>query len=103
MARRNRPDHEGNPRYGLSAPGSPWVQELDGPIGIKALFMADTYPLDMKHARRMRQVRAALLRAMLLTGLAIAGGGGSNSGNPDSRLTPEQAKEPIPDAPPRLA
>ena len=38
-----------------------------------------------------------------LAGLAIAGCGGSNSGNPDSRLTAEQAKAPIHGAPPQLA
>jgi thiol-disulfide isomerase/thioredoxin len=44
-----------------------------------------------------------ILAAVLLAALAIAGCGGSNNGNPDSRLTPEQAKEPIPGAPPQLA
>ena len=38
-----------------------------------------------------------------LTAVAIAGCGGSNSGNPDSRITEQQAKAPISGAPPQLA
>jgi cytochrome c biogenesis protein CcmG, thiol:disulfide interchange protein DsbE len=57
----------------------------------------------MKHERRTRRTPLALLVAALLAALAIAGCGSSNNGNPDSRLTPEQAKEPIPGAPPQLA
>jgi len=45
----------------------------------------------------------ALLSLAALIGLVIAGCGGSNSGNPDSRITAEQAKAPIPGAPPQLA
>jgi cytochrome c biogenesis protein CcmG, thiol:disulfide interchange protein DsbE len=52
---------------------------------------------------RTLRIPAALLVALLLSAIAIAGCGGSNNGNPDSRLTPEQAKEPIPGAPPQLA
>jgi cytochrome c biogenesis protein CcmG, thiol:disulfide interchange protein DsbE len=47
--------------------------------------------------------RAALAVAALLAILAVAGCGGSNNGNPDSRLTEQQAKRSIPGAPPELA
>jgi cytochrome c biogenesis protein CcmG, thiol:disulfide interchange protein DsbE len=53
---------------------------------------------------RARQLgRIALVLAGLLAALAMAGCGSSNNGNPDSRLTPEQAKAPISGAPPQLA
>jgi thiol-disulfide isomerase/thioredoxin len=39
----------------------------------------------------------------MLAALAIAGCGGSDNGNPDSRLTLDQAKAPISGAPPQLA
>jgi thiol-disulfide isomerase/thioredoxin len=38
----------------------------------------------------------------LIAAVAVAGCGSSN-GNPDSNLTPDQAKAPIPNAPPQLA
>ena len=64
----------------------------------------DTYSLNVKANRLPRpRARAALLAAGLLLALAVAGCGGSNSGNPDSRLTLEQAKSPISGAPPQLA
>ncbi|HEY7267367.1 MAG TPA: TlpA disulfide reductase family protein [Solirubrobacterales bacterium] len=44
-----------------------------------------------------------LLLLAALAALAIAGCGGSGNGNPDSRLTAEQAKAPIAGAPPQLA
>jgi thiol-disulfide isomerase/thioredoxin len=47
---------------------------------------------------RYRTALAALLAAALLAGCA-----GSNSGNPDSRLSLEQATEPLTGAPPQLA
>jgi thiol-disulfide isomerase/thioredoxin len=47
--------------------------------------------------------RTALALASLLAVLAVAGCGSSNNGNPDSRLTLEQAKAPISGAPPQLA
>ena len=43
------------------------------------------------------------LLSVALIALVIAGCGGSNSGNPDSRLTEQQAKAPIAGAPPKLA
>jgi cytochrome c biogenesis protein CcmG/thiol:disulfide interchange protein DsbE len=45
----------------------------------------------------------ALACMTVLAALAIAGCGGSNSGNPDSRLSVEQAKAPLSGAPPQLA
>ncbi|HEY6771861.1 MAG TPA: redoxin family protein [Solirubrobacterales bacterium] len=51
---------------------------------------------------RSRRIPAALIAAVLLAAVAIAGCG-SNNGNPDSRLSAEQAKEPISGAPPQLA
>jgi cytochrome c biogenesis protein CcmG, thiol:disulfide interchange protein DsbE len=45
----------------------------------------------------------ALACVTVFAALAIAGCGGSNSGNPDSRLSLEQAKAPISGAPPPLA
>jgi cytochrome c biogenesis protein CcmG/thiol:disulfide interchange protein DsbE len=62
-------------------------------------LIPDSYSLNVNLARPTRRI----LVAVLLAALAIAGCGGSNNGNPDSRLTPEQAKEPIPGAPPQLA
>jgi cytochrome c biogenesis protein CcmG, thiol:disulfide interchange protein DsbE len=58
-------------------------------------LIVDSYVMNVK--------RAALAFAALLAIAAIAGCGGSNSGNPDSRLTLEQAKAPIPNAPSQLA
>jgi cytochrome c biogenesis protein CcmG/thiol:disulfide interchange protein DsbE len=58
-------------------------------------LIPDPYSLDVK--------RVALAVAALLATLAVAGCGDSNDGNPDSRLTPEQATAPISDAPPQLA
>jgi thiol-disulfide isomerase/thioredoxin len=39
----------------------------------------------------------------LVAALALAGCGSSDNGNPDSRLTPDQAKAPLAAAPPQLA
>jgi cytochrome c biogenesis protein CcmG, thiol:disulfide interchange protein DsbE len=107
MARRNWPDHGGNPRYGLSAPGSPWVQELDGPIRIKALLIADPYFLavNMNPMTTSRRGRGAALSAIaLVAALALSACGGSDdAGNPDSRLTEAQATAPLEDAPAPLA
>jgi thiol-disulfide isomerase/thioredoxin len=88
----------------LSAPGSPWVQELDGPLGIKALFTHDPYVLMVisNHFTR-RSVLAALAGAVLAATLLVAGCGSSGAGNPDSRISLEQATQPISGAPPQLA
>jgi len=65
--------------------------------------MADPYSLTVKADPHSRLVRSALALATLLAAFAIAGCGGSDNGNPDSRLTLDQAKEPISGAPPQLA
>jgi thiol-disulfide isomerase/thioredoxin len=54
-------------------------------------LIANSYSLTVKSAA-----------ATLLAVVAVAGCGGSNNGNPDSRLTLEQAKAPISGAPPQL-
>ena len=78
----------GTPGYGVSAPGSPWVQELDGPLGIKALFTHDPYALMVisNHLTR-RSVLAALAGALLAATLLVTGCGSSGAGNPDSRIS----------------
>src|SRR5262245_1729745 len=69
-------------------------------IGIKALLIDDPYSMNVK---RPRVPHPALLSIAALIALVITGCGGSNSGNPDSRLTEQQAKAPIAGAPPQLA
>jgi cytochrome c biogenesis protein CcmG/thiol:disulfide interchange protein DsbE len=66
-------------------------------------LIPDPYSVTVKPDQRRRGGRAALALAASLLVLAIAGCGGSDTGNPDSRLTLEQAKAPIAGAPPRLA
>ena len=55
---------------------------------------------DLKNGHR---ARAGVALGVLVTVLAIAGCGGSDGGNPDSRLSLKQAKEPVSGAPPQLA
>ena len=52
--------------------------------------------------RRRSRVGAPLL-ATLAAALIVAGCGGSDAGNPDSRLSLDQAKAPLESAPPQLA
>jgi cytochrome c biogenesis protein CcmG, thiol:disulfide interchange protein DsbE len=67
-------------------------------------LIAHPYSLNVKtNPHPWRAARVALPTAVLLAALAIAGCAGSNSGNPDSRLTPDQAKAPLSGAPPQLA
>jgi cytochrome c biogenesis protein CcmG/thiol:disulfide interchange protein DsbE len=66
-------------------------------------LIPDPYSVTVKPDQRKRGGRAALALAALMLVLAIAGCGGSDNGNPDSRLTLEQAKAPIAGAPPPLA
>jgi cytochrome c biogenesis protein CcmG/thiol:disulfide interchange protein DsbE len=47
-------------------------------------------------------VRGALALAVAIAALIAAGCGGSDAGNPESRLSPEQATEPLQGAPPQL-
>jgi cytochrome c biogenesis protein CcmG, thiol:disulfide interchange protein DsbE len=66
--------------------------------------MADPYSLTVKPGPPRRYGgRTALALAALLFALVIAGCGDSDDGNPDSRLTLEQAEAPIAGAPPQLA
>jgi cytochrome c biogenesis protein CcmG, thiol:disulfide interchange protein DsbE len=53
-------------------------------------------------SRRKRRLRVALALGAVAMTLLAAGCGGSDAGNPDSRLSMEQAKEPLPSAPPPL-
>ena len=67
-------------------------------------MIADSYSLTVKREPRPKPLgRIALVFAGLLMALVAAGCGGSNNGNPDSRLTLDQAKAPISGAPPQLA
>ena len=50
-----------------------------------------------------RAARAALAVAALATVVLVAGCGGSGAGNPDSRISAQQATQPISSAPPQLA
>jgi cytochrome c biogenesis protein CcmG/thiol:disulfide interchange protein DsbE len=62
----------------------------------------DPYPLGVKSSSRPATLGGTLALISLLAALAIAGCGGASNGNPDSRLTLEQAKAPISGAPPQL-
>ena len=64
----------------------------------------DSYSLNVNFdARDPRLGRIGLAIAGLIAALALAGCAGSGAGNPDSRLSVEQAKQPLSDAPPQLA
>jgi cytochrome c biogenesis protein CcmG/thiol:disulfide interchange protein DsbE len=66
-------------------------------------LIADPYSLNVKFDPRPPARRAVLALAALLAALAVAGCAGSGAGNPDSRLSVEQAKQPLSGAPPQLA
>jgi cytochrome c biogenesis protein CcmG, thiol:disulfide interchange protein DsbE len=51
---------------------------------------------------RRRNLRGALTGAALIVLIALAGCAGSSSGNPDSRISAAQAKQPLTGAPPQL-
>ena len=55
------------------------------------------------NASRGGNVRVALVAVALLTAIGVAGCAGSSSGNPDSRISAQQAKQPLTGAPPQLA
>ena len=65
-------------------------------------MITDPYSLNVKSKARPRAVGTILALISVLAALAIAGCGASN-GNPDSRLTADQAKAQISGAPPQLA
>ncbi len=52
---------------------------------------------------KFRVVRSIAATAALIAALALIACGGSGAGNPASKLTVSEAKQPIPGAPPRLA
>jgi cytochrome c biogenesis protein CcmG/thiol:disulfide interchange protein DsbE len=67
-------------------------------------LIANSYSLDVRSvytACATARIRLAL--ATLIGAVALAGCAGSGAGNPASRLSAEQAKAPIPGAPPQLA
>jgi cytochrome c biogenesis protein CcmG, thiol:disulfide interchange protein DsbE len=64
--------------------------------------MADPYLMNVNSRSRPARTRVVLACFALLAVLVVAGCG-SDSGNPDSRLTLDQAKQPISGAPPQLA
>jgi cytochrome c biogenesis protein CcmG, thiol:disulfide interchange protein DsbE len=67
-------------------------------------LITDTYSLNVKSDPQPKTThRGALALAMLFGALAIAGCAGSGNGNPDSRLSLEQAKAPVSSGPPQLA
>jgi thiol-disulfide isomerase/thioredoxin len=67
-------------------------------------LIADPYSLDVRSkASHPPGAVVALAFALLLAGLIAAGCGGSNAGNPDSRLSVEQATQPLEGAPAPLA
>jgi thiol-disulfide isomerase/thioredoxin len=66
-------------------------------------LITDSYSLDVRSDSRPSRLPVPLLALAALAALAIAGCGSTNNGNPDSRLTAEQAKAPIAGAPPQLA
>ena len=65
--------------------------------------MANPYSLDVKSDSHASSGVGLLLALLLLIAVAVAGCGSGSSGNPDSRLTLDQAKAPISGAPPQLA
>jgi cytochrome c biogenesis protein CcmG, thiol:disulfide interchange protein DsbE len=67
-------------------------------------LITNSYSLNVKsNSRRRRLARPALALAGVLAALALGGCVGSGAGNPESRLSADQAKAPIPGAPPQLA
>ena len=67
-------------------------------------MIPDSYSLSVKPDSPInRAVRGAVAVVALVAALALAGCGSSGNGNPDSRLTPDQAKAPLAAAPPQLA
>jgi len=60
--------------------------------------------MTLRNKAPSRRVAYVLLAACALVATVIAAGcGGSNAGNPDSRISAEQATAPLPDAQPQLA
>jgi thiol-disulfide isomerase/thioredoxin len=67
-------------------------------------LITDQYPLNVNRTPLRRRLGVAGLLLVTLAVFVIAAGcGGSGAGNPDSRLSLEQATEPLEGAPPPLA
>ena len=67
-------------------------------------MIPDPYSLSVKSDSRInRAVSRTVASAALLAAFALGGCGSADNGNPDSRLTPEQAKDPLAAAPSQLA
>jgi thiol-disulfide isomerase/thioredoxin len=67
-------------------------------------LIPDPYSLSVNsNVRSRRTRRGALAIGALAVALIASGCGGSGAGNPDSRLTLDQATEPLSDAPAQLA
>ena len=66
---------------------------IDNPYSLKVI----------SHSYSHRAARAALCLAVLAVAFALAGCSGSSSGNPDSRLSLQQATQPLTGATPQLA
>jgi cytochrome c biogenesis protein CcmG/thiol:disulfide interchange protein DsbE len=67
-------------------------------------LIPDSYSLNVKsNPHASGTVRAALAIAGLIAALGLGGCANSGGGNPNSRLTPDQANAPLKGAPPQLA
>ena len=67
-------------------------------------MIPDPYSLSVKSDSRInRAVSRTVASAALVAAFALGGCGSADNGNPDSRLTPEQAKDPLAAAPSQLA
>jgi thiol-disulfide isomerase/thioredoxin len=66
-------------------------------------LIVNSYSLNVKSNSPTRVLTVALAFGAVIAALVVAGCGGSGSGNPDSRVTLEQAKQPIAGAPAQLA
>jgi cytochrome c biogenesis protein CcmG/thiol:disulfide interchange protein DsbE len=60
------------------------------------------YVMNVNRSKMTPRIPLAALAALLLVGLVLAGCG-ANNGNPDSKLSMQQATEPLTGAPPQLA
>jgi cytochrome c biogenesis protein CcmG, thiol:disulfide interchange protein DsbE len=63
----------------------------------------NSYSMNVNVKPSSRRTALFALAATLLAGAIVAGCAGGSSGNPDSRLSLQQATEPLTDAPPQLA
>jgi cytochrome c biogenesis protein CcmG, thiol:disulfide interchange protein DsbE len=66
-------------------------------------LITNPYSLNVNSDISKKRTAASALALAGLIVVVLAGCGGSNSGNPDSRLTPDQARASLSGAPPQLA